>query len=142
MASKTLQELTSRLADAFGFSRLFKFRPVVVLAEQAGGWDGSQAWTQGTCQSKDQQTGSRVGRGSWSRWTSKPASSVTTPGCHQQTPSLLYSLPPNPIRLFSRASSSHEQREISPFVRRRVFIKRSPPKSWIHSLWFSSPSGF
>ena len=117
MASKTLQELTSRLADAFGFSRLFKFRPVVVLAEQAGGWDGSQAWTQGTCQSKDQQTGSRVGRGSWSRWTSKPASSVTTPGCHQQTPSLLYSLPPNPIRLFSRASS-HEQWEISPFVQR------------------------
>ena len=40
---------------------------------EAGGWDGSQAWTQGTCQSKDQQTGSRVGRGSWSRWTSKPA---------------------------------------------------------------------
>ena len=82
MASKTLQELTSRLADAFGFSRLFKFRPVVVLAE-AGGWDGSQAWTQGTCQSKDQQTGSRVGRGAGLGGpASQQASSVTIPGCH------------------------------------------------------------
>ena len=52
-------------------------------------------------------------------------------GCHQQTPGLLYApfpLPPNPIRLFSRASS-HEQREISSFVRQwHIFIKRSTSK--------------
>ena len=46
MASKTLQELTSRLADAFGFSRLFKFRPAVEKESGCsfgrGGWLGWQ----------------------------------------------------------------------------------------------------
>ena len=62
------------------------------------------------------------------RWTREsPSESVTSRPPAFFTPPL--PLPPNPIRLFSRASS-HEQREISSFVRRRdaVFIKRSTSK--------------
>ena len=123
MASKTLQELTSRqrLSDFFrdilnsgreermGCS-LQEGRRVAGMAAKLG--------PRGPVSPRTSKLGPGWGgEAGLGGPASQQASSVTIPGCHQQTPGLLYSLPPNPIRLFSRASS-HEQWEISPFVQR------------------------